>query len=58
MGRGRPVVWWRARPPKHMQSKTYMRLRALDLELWGRCTAGLAGDLERLRRRVAPKGQS
>ena len=43
--------------PKHMQSKTYMRLRALDMELWGRCTVGLASDLERLRKRIAPKGQ-
>ena len=42
--------------PKHMQSKTYMRLRALDMELWRRTTVGLASDLESLRRRIAPKG--
>ena len=42
--------------PKHMQSRTYARLRALDLELLRRCTLGLESDLERLRRRVAPKG--
>ena len=40
--------------PKHMQLRTYMRLKALDLELWGRCNLGLAIDLERLRRRIAP----
>ena len=39
-----------------MQSKTYMRLRALDMELWRRTTVGLASDLESLRRRIAPKG--
>ena len=41
--------------PKHMQSRTYARLRALDLELLRRCTLGLASDLERLRRRSAPR---
>jgi hypothetical protein len=44
--------------PKHMQWSTYVRLRALDLELWRRCSLGLASDLERLRRRsasIAPK---
>jgi hypothetical protein len=35
-----------------MQSKTYMRLRALDAELWRRTTLGLASDLERLKRRI------
>jgi hypothetical protein len=38
--------------PKHMQRRTYMRLRALDAELWRRTTLGLASDLESLRRRV------
>jgi hypothetical protein len=37
-----------------MQSKTYMRLRALDVELWRRTTMGLASDLERLKRRIRP----
>ena len=37
--------------PKHMQLRTYVRLRALDLELLRRCSLGLASDLERLRRR-------
>ena len=41
--------------PKHMQSRTYARLRALDLELLRRCTLGLARDLESLRRRSAPR---
>jgi hypothetical protein len=40
--------------PKHMQSKTYMRLRTLDVELWRRTTLGLASDLERLKRRIRP----
>lgn len=40
--------------PKHMQSKTYMRLRALDAELWRRTTLGMASDLERLERRIRP----
>jgi len=35
-----------------------MRLRALDMELWRRTTVGLASDLERLRRRIAPKGSA
>jgi hypothetical protein len=35
-----------------MQSKTYMRLRALDAELWRRTTLGLASDLKRLQRRI------
>jgi hypothetical protein len=35
-----------------MQSKTYMRLRALDAELWRHTTLAMAGDLERLKRRV------
>jgi hypothetical protein len=30
------------------------RLRALDAELWGRTTLGLASDLERLKRRIRP----
>jgi hypothetical protein len=38
--------------PKHMQTKTYRRLRALDAELWRRTTLGMASDLERLRRRI------
>ena len=38
--------------PKHMQSKTYMRLRAVDAELLRRTTLGLASDLERLKRRI------
>ena len=41
--------------PKHMQRRTYARLRALDLELWRHCRLGLASDLERLRRRIAPR---
>jgi hypothetical protein len=36
-----------------MQLRTYMRLRALDAELWLRTTLALAGDLERLKRRIA-----
>jgi len=41
--------------PKHMQLRTYMRLRARDQELW-RCTRlGLASALEHLRRRIAPR---
>jgi hypothetical protein len=39
--------------PKHMQSKTYMRLRERDQQLWRRTTLGFASDLERLRRRIA-----
>jgi hypothetical protein len=39
-----------------MQSKTYMRLKALDVELWRRTTLALAGDLERLKTRVAADG--
>ena len=38
--------------PKHMQAKTYARLRALDLKLLRCLTLGLASDLERLRRRI------
>jgi hypothetical protein len=34
--------------PKHMQRRTYAKLRWLYRELWGRCTVGLASDLERL----------
>jgi len=41
--------------PKHMQTRTYMRLRARDQELWRRTTLGLASDLEHLRRRIAPR---
>ena len=41
--------------PKHMQWSTYVRLRAHDQELWRRCSLGLAVDLERLRRRSAPR---
>jgi hypothetical protein len=37
-----------------MQSKTYIRLRALDAELWRRTTLGLASDLELLKRRIRP----
>ena len=40
--------------PKHMQRRTYMRLRALDAELWRRATLGMASDLECLRRRILP----
>jgi len=42
-------------PPRsrQMQTKTYMRRRALDGELWRRTTLGLASDLERLKRRIA-----
>jgi hypothetical protein len=43
--------------PKHMQLRTYIRLRALYLELWRRTTLELASDLERLKRRIGPKGQ-
>ena len=42
--------------PKHMQRKTYGRLRELDLGLMSRCMLGLASDVERLRRRIAPAG--
>jgi hypothetical protein len=35
-----------------MQRKTYMRLKALNLELWRRCSLGLASDRESLRRRI------
>ena len=41
--------------PKHMQFRTYVRLRAHDQELWRRCSLGLASDLERLRRRSEPR---
>ena len=37
-----------------MQSKTYMRLRALDAELWRRTTLGMVSDLESLKRRIRP----
>jgi hypothetical protein len=40
--------------PKHMQRRTYIRLRALDAELWRRTALGLASDLERLNRRIRP----
>jgi hypothetical protein len=36
-----------------MQTKTDVRLKALDGELWRRTPLALAGDLERLKRRVA-----
>ena len=36
-----------------MQAKTYMRLRAVDAELWQRTTLGLASDRERPKRRIA-----
>jgi hypothetical protein len=42
--------------PKHMHRKTYARLRALNLKLAGRFTSGIASDLERLQRRIAPRG--
>ena len=38
--------------PKHMQHRTYRRLRALDARLMGVSTAGLAGFVQRLRARI------
>jgi hypothetical protein len=39
-----------------MRRKTYARLQALNLKLAGRFTSGIASDLERLQRRIAPRG--
>ena len=38
--------------PKHMHHRTYRRLRALDAWLMVVGTTGLAGFVERLRRRI------
>jgi hypothetical protein len=40
--------------PKHMQHRTYRRLMALDARLMGVSTTGLAGFVQRLRRRIGP----
>ena len=38
--------------PKHMQHRTYRRLKALDAWLLGMSNAGLAGFIQRLRARM------
>jgi hypothetical protein len=38
--------------PKHMQRKTYARLRALHLKLVRRFASGFASDIERLERSI------
>ena len=40
--------------PKHMHHRTNRKLRALDGWLMGVGTIGLAGFVERLRRRIGP----